>query len=172
MRLRQCLAEKPFRRLSIALGREQKVDRLAVAVDGSIQIHPAAFDLDICLVHPPGAVAHAQVRPDALLQFDSVGLDPTEDGGVVHLNASIQQHELEITVADRKHQIPPDRPQDHLGGELPAFEGLIPRYLDRLSPFGHPTASTRPDRRRKAATEPEYQRTLDAKPNEASIVKP
>jgi len=93
--------------------------------------------------------------PDALLQFDSISLDPTEDGGVVHLNASIQQHEFEIPVADRKHQIPPDplrwyltcfaggtltslRPQDHLGGELPAFEGLIPRYLDRLSTLAHP----------------------------------
>jgi hypothetical protein len=57
-------------------------------------------------------------------------------------------------VADRKHPVPPDRPQDHLGGELPAFEGLIPRYLDRLSTLGHPTASTRQGRRRKAATEP------------------
>jgi hypothetical protein len=35
MRLRQCLAGKPSRRLRITLGREQKVDRLAAAVDGS-----------------------------------------------------------------------------------------------------------------------------------------
>ena len=130
MRLRQCLAEKPFRRLSIALGREQKVDRLAAAVDGSIQIHPAALNFHVCLVHPLGAVAHAQVGADPLLQFDRIGLDPTEDGGVVHLNAPIQHHELEITVPDREHQIPPDRPQDHLGGELPAFEG-VPRSNPR-----------------------------------------
>ena len=90
-------------------------------------IAPGFLYSDVTGVHPPGAVAHAQVGADPLLQFDSIGLDPTEDGGVVHLNAPIQQHELEITVADREHQIPPDRPQDHLGGELPAFEGLIPR---------------------------------------------
>src|SRR6202161_4286861 len=91
------------------------------------------------------------MRGSGRMRFSSssVGLDPTEDGGVVHLHATIQQHELEITVADRKHQIPPDRPQDHLGGELPAFEGLIPRYLGRSSTLGHPTASTRPRRRRK-----------------------
>jgi hypothetical protein len=146
-----------LRRIGVMLGREQEVDRLAAAVDGSIPIHPAALNLHVRLVHPPGAVAHAQVRPKTLLQFDSIGLDPTEDGGVVHPNASIQQHELEITVADRKHQIPPDRPQDHLGGELPALEGLIPRNLDRLSTLSHPTASTRSGLRRKPATEPGWQ---------------
>jgi hypothetical protein len=57
---------------------------------------------------------------------------------VVHLHATIQQHKLEITVADREHQIPPDRPQDHLGVELPPFEGLILPYPDSLSTFGHP----------------------------------
>jgi hypothetical protein len=72
------------------------------------------------------------------------------------------QHELEITVADRKHQIPPDplaspfhpaapdgtfgksRPQDHLGGELPAFEGPILSFLYRLSTSCH--APRLPDR--------------------------
>ena len=43
--LRQRLAEEPLRRLSIALGREQEVDRLAAAVDGPIQIGPAALNL-------------------------------------------------------------------------------------------------------------------------------
>ena len=153
MWLRQRLAEEPFRRLSVALGRQQEVDRLAAAVDSAIQVGPAALDLHVCLVHPPGAVAHAQVGADPLLQFGRIGLDPPADGAVVHLNASIQQHEREITVADREHQIPPHRPQDHLGVELPPFEGLILPYLGSLSTFGHPAACTRSGRRRKAATE-------------------
>ena len=41
--LRQRLAEEPLRRLSVVLGREQEVDRLAAAVDGPIQIGPAAL---------------------------------------------------------------------------------------------------------------------------------
>src|ERR1700733_12937462 len=78
-----------------------------------------------------------------------------------------------ITIADRKHQIPPDplalpfhpaapdgtfgksRPQDHLSGELPAFEGLILTHLSRLSPFRHGLASPWPHSWRKAATEPD-----------------
>jgi hypothetical protein len=39
-----------------------------------------------------------------------------------YLHAAVLQHELEIAVADREHQIPSDRPQDHLSIELPTFE--------------------------------------------------
>jgi hypothetical protein len=59
------------------------------------------------------------------IKFGCVGLDPAEDGGVVDLYATVQQHELEISIADREHQIPSDRPQDHLSGELPPFEGPV-----------------------------------------------
>jgi hypothetical protein len=40
---------------------------------------------------------------------------------------------------DREHQIPSDRPQDHLSGELPTLECLIPPYLCCLSPSRHAT---------------------------------
>ena len=45
---------------------------------------------------------------------------------------AVQQHKLEIAAADREHQIPPDRPQDHLGSELPPFEGSDPRVPGSL----------------------------------------
>ena len=104
------LAEESFRRLSVALGRQQKVDRLATAVDRSIQIDPPALDLHVGLIHPPGAVAHAQVGADPLLKFGRISLDPSEDGGVIHLHATVQQHELEIAVTDGEHQIPSGPP--------------------------------------------------------------
>jgi hypothetical protein len=95
------------------------------------------------------------MRSDPVLQFNGIGLDPAEDGGVVHLDIAIQQHEFEIAVTDGEHQIPSDRPQDHLSGERPALEGLILPHLSRLSPFRHGTDCTWPRSRRKAATEPE-----------------
>jgi hypothetical protein len=61
-------------------------------------------------------------RTSSRLSRDSIRLDPAEDGRVVHLNAAVQQHQLEIAVADREHQIPSHGPQDHLGGELPPLE--------------------------------------------------
>src|SRR5689334_12016868 len=43
---------------------------------------------------------------------------------MVHLDATVLQHQLEIAIADREHQIPAHGPQDHLGRELPALERL------------------------------------------------
>ena len=81
-----------------------------------------------------------QVRPDLPLHFGRISLDPPEDRGVVNLNATVQQHELKITIADREHQIPPDRPQDHLSVELSPFERLILPYAYCLSTSCHAVA--------------------------------
>src|SRR4051812_43770745 len=111
MRLPQRLAEEALRGLRIPLSREQEVDGLAAAVDRAIQIHPAARHPDVGLVHPPRAVALPQMRPDPLLELRRIGLDPPEDGGVVDLDAAVSEHQLEVTVADREHEIPADRPE-------------------------------------------------------------
>ena len=37
------------------------------------------------------------------------------------------QHEFELSVADREHRIPANRPEDHLAGVPPAFEHLTLR---------------------------------------------
>src|SRR3954452_16564232 len=128
MRLTQRLAEEALGRRGIPLGREQKVDRLAAAVHGTIEVSPTPLHLDVCLINPPRAVAPVQVRPDPLLQLWRIGLDPAEDGRVVPLDATVLEHQLEIAVADWEHQIPAHSPQDHLGRELPAFELLALRY--------------------------------------------
>jgi hypothetical protein len=72
------------------------------------------------------------VWPDPLFQFSRMSLNPAEDGCVVYVNAAILQHELKIAVTDGEHQLPTNRPKDHLSGELPP--------LSRLSLFRHGTA--------------------------------
>ena len=47
---------------------------------------------------------------------------------MVHLDAAILQHQLQIAVADREEQVPAHGPEDHLGGELPALEVPTLRY--------------------------------------------
>src|SRR5215212_2421714 len=79
-------------------------------------------------IDPPRAIARPQVRPDPLLQLRGIGLDPAKQGRGVHHDPTVLQHQLEIAVADREHQVPSDRPQDHLGRELPAFEVLALRH--------------------------------------------
>jgi Thiolase, N-terminal domain len=69
-----------------------------------IEIRPASLHPNGGFVHPPGAVAHSQMRADPLFKLRCVGLDPSEDRRVVDLDAAIEQHELQITIADGKHQ--------------------------------------------------------------------
>jgi hypothetical protein len=51
-----------------------------MAVNRSIEASPAAFDIDIDLVDPPGTVAQAQMWALALLQRTGISLDPYVDG--------------------------------------------------------------------------------------------
>ena len=91
-----------------------------------MQIYPAAIDLHVGFILPPGAVAHAVVRSYMPLLLDGTRLELAADGGAVQPAAAIQKHEFEAEIADRDHRIPQNRPQDRLSGELPPFEASIP----------------------------------------------
>src|SRR5215210_9560604 len=96
--------------------------------------------------------------PDPLLQLRRINLDPTEEGRVVDRDPTVLQHQFEITVADREHQIPAHGPQDYLGRELPALERLALRHdtctVIRLVETAH---LSNPDPPHKLATEPASQ---------------
>src|SRR5690349_6205277 len=100
----------------------------------SVQVDPAALHLDVGLIDPPRAVRWTQVGPQPLLQFHGIGLDPAIDGRVVHRYAAVPQHQFEITVGDRKLQVPAHRPQDHLRRELPTLERTLPSCHSRYAP--------------------------------------
>ena len=105
-RCAMALRKNPLRRGRIPPRRQKEIDRLPSAVHRPIEIRPASLHPDVGFVHPPGAVAHSQMWADSLFKLRCVGLDPSEDRRVVDLDATIEQHELKITVADGKHQIP------------------------------------------------------------------
>src|SRR3954453_4210697 len=93
--------------------------------------------------------------PDPLLQLRGISLDPTEEGRVVHLHPTVLQHQLEIAVADREHQGPAHRPQDHLGRELPALELLALRHDTRaVIRLVEIARLSNPDPPHKLATDP------------------
>src|SRR4051812_26829060 len=81
-----------------------------------------------CLINPPRAVARTQMGSDPFFQLRRIGLDPAKKGCVVDRDATVQEHQFKIAVADREHQIPTHGPEDHLGRELPALEVLAPRH--------------------------------------------
>ena len=65
-------------------------------------------------VLPTSAIVFATEPADPLLKFLGIGLDPTEDRCVADLDAAVEEHQFEIAVAEGKHQIPTNGPQDHL----------------------------------------------------------
>jgi hypothetical protein len=71
-----------------------------------------------------GSVAlRGQVSARALLELRRKALDPAVHGPVVDLGPSIGEHALEVAVADRELQVPPDRLEDHRGREAVALVG-------------------------------------------------
>ena len=121
MRLRE---RPPKGRLAarVSPSRHQKIDRLPTAVDRPIEIGPVPLHANIGFVHPPGAIAYPQMRADPFLKLLGIGLDPTEDRRVIHLDTAVDEHELEVAVTDREHQIPTNGPQNHFRCELTPLE--------------------------------------------------
>src|SRR3954447_10810035 len=66
------------------------------------------------------------MRPDPLLQLGRIGPDPAKDDRVINRDAAVLQHEREVAIADREHQIPAHG--DRLGRELPALERLTQHH--------------------------------------------
>src|SRR3954453_7966521 len=106
--------------LLVPRGAEQKVDRLAGAVDGSVQVAPLPADPDVSLVDVPRPAARTQVAAHPLLQLRGEALNPAVHGRVIDRHAAIGEHPLEVAVADRELQIPAHGPEDHLGREAKA----------------------------------------------------
>src|SRR3712207_81891 len=96
---------------------------------------------------------------DPLLQLRRISLDPTEEGRVVDRDTAVLQHQLEIAVADREHQVPAHGPQDHLGRELPALELFALRHDTCAAIRLVETARlSNPDPPHKLATDPIVER--------------
>jgi hypothetical protein len=72
------LAEEPFCRSGIPLGREQKLDGLTSRVHSSIQILASPLTY-IGLIGAVAFVGGLQLRPAALVQLRCIGLDPGPD---------------------------------------------------------------------------------------------
>src|SRR4051794_31026463 len=106
--------------LLVPLGAEQEVDRLTGAVDGPVQVAPLPADPDVSLIDVPWPAAGAQVTAHSFLQLRGEALNPAVHSRVIHRDAPVGEHGLEIAVADRELQVPAHRPEDHLGREAEA----------------------------------------------------
>src|SRR5215203_2655331 len=96
----------------------------------------------------------------AALDQGRVGQDPTVQGGVVHLQATLEEQLLDVTVAQRVAQVPRDGLQDQRCLEVPTLEIVLGPALQLLDK-GVQDHWPPPVRRRRYR--PHAQRAVNAK---------
>jgi hypothetical protein len=121
IRRRQDLGEELLGH-GIPLPREIEVERGATGVYGSIQVLPVSGDANVGLIHPPGGPGPFQFRPDSTVQFRTIVLHPAPDRGVIDAQTSFHHHLLQVSIAQRKTKVPPNREDNNLVGEVPSPE--------------------------------------------------
>ena len=102
--------------------REIKIDSAAPAVDGPVQIRPAAIDLHVGFIHVPRAKIGraAPVPAQPFFHFRRITLNPAVNRGVIDIHprsASI----LQLTVTDAVFAVPAYGPQNDVTLKMPAF---------------------------------------------------
>src|SRR5208283_2569550 len=100
----------------------EEVHRGAGFVHGPIEIFPGASDLHIGLIQPPAGADRPLAGTELTVQLGRVFDDPAIERRMVNLDASLFHHLLELPVADRVGDIPPDAPQDHVTLKMAALE--------------------------------------------------
>jgi len=70
------LEEEAFGRLGIPHRTQEKLEGVALRVDGSVEIHPGVSDFYIGLIHAPGVVGGFEVRPTAFVELRGIALPP------------------------------------------------------------------------------------------------
>ncbi|AVI39326.1 putative tnpA (plasmid) [Acinetobacter baumannii] len=105
-------------------GGEIKIDSAAPAVDGPVQIRPAAIDLHVGFIHVPrakiGRVTPVPAQP--FFHFRRITLNPAVNRGVIDIHSAFSQHLLQLTVTDAVFAVPAYGPQNDVTLKMPAFE--------------------------------------------------
>jgi hypothetical protein len=116
------LAQKLFGGCQIAPLAEPELDRVAVAVNGAIEIPPLASDPDICFIDVPPGSDGSLAGIEAFQTFGRVSDNLPVNGRMVDRDAALSHHLLEIPQAQIVGEIPTNAEQDHGSIKMPALE--------------------------------------------------
>jgi hypothetical protein len=122
MRRRKRFQEKTFGCLSISCGAEQKFQGVSLGIDGAIQIYSDLFHFYIRLIDAPRVVGHLEMWSAARLQFGCEVLHSAIDHGVIDMQSPFEHHLLQVSIAKRTPEVPPDAEQHNLGLKVTPFE--------------------------------------------------
>lgn len=85
-----------------------EIDRVTDRIDGSIQADPIACHLHVRFIHPPRPVGQSPFPAEPLTQNRRIALHPAPNGDVIHRQTAFRRHLLQIAIAKRIPQIPPN----------------------------------------------------------------
>jgi hypothetical protein len=109
----ECLTQEALSSGEIAPLAEPELDRVAVAINGAVEIFPLASDFDVGLIHVPSPTDSSLAPVELLDQERGVVDRPAMDCGMIHLDASFSHHLFQVPQAQATGQIPADAEQDH-----------------------------------------------------------
>src|SRR5271156_3574193 len=116
---RTSLAEERLSRCDAAVGAKQKIDCLAVLVDGAVQVMPLALDRDVSLIDSPGGPNRFGEPSPPLLVLRYVAGYPSKDCRVGNLDAALGHHLHEVAIGKPIRNVPPYAELDNVGIEGP-----------------------------------------------------
>src|SRR5580700_8937721 len=90
--LLRCPGKETLSRSHITPSAQKEVDRAARFIDGSVQVDPLAFHLDISLVHAPRVTHRPGVRLPTLFKIRHVALHPPQDRRMSQQDAALGHH--------------------------------------------------------------------------------
>jgi len=110
--IRQRLFQEAFGGFPIPRLRKVEVHGLPLAVDGPEQVQPASRNPNEGFIHVPGGRFLLHVPPQPPVDFRSVALNPTPNGGMVQRQAALRHQFLQIPQAQGKPAVPPHAGND------------------------------------------------------------
>lgn len=93
-----CFEQESFGSQLVTVRCQQEVNGLAFFVNGSIQIVPFTFDLDVGLIHSPAGANSFLPFPELNFEDRSIFDNPSLNRSVVELNASFFHVFFDITI--------------------------------------------------------------------------
>ena len=115
--------------LAISMLAEHGIQKIAVSVDGAVQIAPAAADFDVRFVQVPGAPRlPATSGPETITDHGRKAELPCPDCFIADLESPLEEEFSHVTKAELVAQAPEDGEQHDVGRELEIVEGR-PRAL-------------------------------------------
>lgn len=90
----------PLDCLGISFSREEKVQSVAMLINGSGQPPASTFDVHVNFIDPPRVTRGTQMSPAALVQLRTVSLDPSIDGAMVYSQTAFLGPLFYLSVAE------------------------------------------------------------------------